>query len=117
MNKNNNNDDWLKPWFSRMTKEELPASFRDDMMKRIEKEVAQRKKRNEWLGWLTVILASSAMIGLAVATLLHAGIPHMTQREWEMPELLPFYLYIGVLALLLLGFDHLLRWTYKRKHP
>jgi hypothetical protein len=116
MNRKEQENDWLKPLFSRLPEEDLPASFREEMMKRIHTEAARIRKRNELIGLLTVILASLAVAALAAGAIGYTGIPH---REWKMPELvcLPFYLYIGGLSLLLLGLDYLLRQTYRKKHP
>jgi hypothetical protein len=116
MNKKEQEDDWLKPLFGLLPEEELPASFREEMMKRIQAETAWIRKRNELTGLLMVILASLAMMGLAAGALLYTNIPH---PGWRIPELvtLPFYSYIGALTLLLLGIDHLLRRTYRKKHP
>ncbi|MDR2811275.1 MAG: hypothetical protein LBB84_12110 [Tannerellaceae bacterium] len=117
MNKKERENDWLKPLFSRLPEEELPASFREDLMKRIWQETAKTKKRNELMGLFSVILASLGIIALAVGALWYTGdIPRIT---WRMPELvtLSFYSYIGVLVLLLLGLDHLFRQAYKKRHP
>ncbi|MDR1557364.1 MAG: hypothetical protein LBS88_10110 [Tannerellaceae bacterium] len=115
MNEKKQEDDWLKSLFSRMPEEELPASFGEKMMKRIEAETVRLRKRNERIGLALVILASSGLIGLATATLLYIGLPRI---EWELPELstLPFYLYIGTLSLLLLGIDHILVRLYGKKN-
>ena len=116
MNRKEQENDWLKPLFSRLPEEDLPASFREELMKRIVAEAARISKRNERIGLLTVILASLAIAGLSAGALLYAGIFRL---RWEMPELitLPFYLYIGGLTLLLLGIDYLLRRTYRNTHP
>jgi hypothetical protein len=116
MDKKELENDWLKTLFGRMPEEPLPDSFREDMMKRIRAETVRMKKRSERIGLLSVILASSAMMGLATGALLYMGIPRL-EWEWTLPELtsLPFYLYIGALTLLLLGIDHAFRRMYKKK--
>ncbi|GHT30972.1 hypothetical protein AGMMS49574_11900 [Bacteroidia bacterium] len=112
---NTNENDWLKGLFSRLPGEEPSASFREDMMKRIMAEAIRIKKRNERLGWLSVILASLVIVGLAIASLIYTGIPKITIR---IPDLttLSFYLFIGSLALILLTLDHYFRQAYKKKH-
>jgi hypothetical protein len=116
MNKKEQENDWLKPLFSRLPNEDLPDSFKEELMKRIGAEADRIRKRNELIGLLIVSLASLAIAGLAAGALLYAGVRCV---RWDMPELvaLPFYLYIGALTLLLLGGDHLLRRTYRKKHP
>jgi hypothetical protein len=109
-------NDRLKGLFERLPEEELPASFRDDMMKRILAESARAGKRSEWAGLIPVILASLAILGLAVGALIYAGVPHFA---WRMPVLagLPFYSHIGGLILVLLGLDGWFRRVYRKKHP
>jgi hypothetical protein len=115
-NRKGKENDWLKPLFGRLPDEDLPASFREDLMKRILREAARRKKRNEVAGLFTVILTSLGMMALAAGALLYTGLPRM---EWRMPELvtLPFYSYIGFLILVLLGADYLFRQAYRKRHP
>jgi hypothetical protein len=115
MNKNEQKNDWLKPLFSRLPEEDLSASFREEMMKRIQAASDRTKRRNELLGLLAVVLASLAIMGLAAGALVYTGIPHL--KKMPEPLSLPFYSYIGALALLLQGFDHLLRRAYRKKHP
>lgn len=112
-------NDILKGLFSRMPEEELPASFRSHLMRRIMAEAERRQRRNERWGWVAVIAASLLMLGIATASFLYMGIPKLSIR---IPDLstLPFYSYIGLLALVLLATDHKLRQIYKRKqtsHP
>jgi hypothetical protein len=107
-------NDRLRLLFGRMKMEELPGSFREEMMGRIFREAARRKRRNERLGLAAVIAASVAFMGLAAGALLYAGVPRV---EWRMPELetLPFYLHIGALSLLLLGMDFFIRRAYRKR--
>lgn len=116
MNKKEQEQDWLKALFGRLPGEDLPDSFKEALMKRIDAEAARIRKRNELIGLLIVSLASLAIAALAAGALFYAGV---RWKRWELPELvsLPFYLYIGGLTLLLLGADHLLRRTYRKKHP
>ncbi|MDR1918346.1 MAG: hypothetical protein LBQ65_01720 [Tannerellaceae bacterium] len=117
MDKKKIEKDWLQTLFSRMPEgEPLPASFRQEMMKRIMAESLRIKKRNERLALLSVILASLGMMGLAVGALWYIGFPSL-DWEWTLPELtsLPFYLYIGSLSLLLLLIDHACRRRYQKK--
>jgi hypothetical protein len=115
MNKKETDKDWLKTLFGRLPEEELPASFREDLMARILKETAKRKKRAEIAGLVMIILASAGIMGVAVGALLYAGLPRIA---WRMPELVtwPFYSYIGALVLLLLGIDYCIRQEHKKRH-
>jgi fatty acid desaturase len=116
MNEKEYKKDWLKPMFSQLTKEELPASFRDNIMKRIRAEADRKKKRNELMELAAVCVASLAFIGLAAGAILYTSLPDVA---WWTPDFitLPFYLYIGALTLLLLGVDHFFRQMYRKKHP
>jgi fatty acid desaturase len=98
-----------------MEEEPLPASFREKMMRRLERETARKRRRNERLAWLSVVLASLGILGLAVAALRYVGgVPRLacSLPEWTS---LPFYLHIGAISLLLLTFDHFFRKAYKKR--
>ena len=105
-------NDILKDLFSRMPEEELPASFRANAMRQIMAEAERIRKRNERWGWIAVIAASLLMVGIAIASFLYISpisvqIPNMST--------LPFYAYIGILALILLGADYKFRQLFKRR--
>lgn len=103
-------NDILKDLFSRMPEEELPASFRANAMRQIMAEAERIRKRNERWGWIAVIAASLLMVGIAIASFLSpisVQIPNMST--------LPFYAYIGILALILLGADYKFRQLFKRR--
>ena len=107
-------NDILKDLFSRMPEEELPASFRANAIRQIMAEAERIRKRNERWGWIAVIAASLLMIGVAIASFLYMGIPKISV---PIPDLdaLPFYVYIGMLTLILLGADYKLRQIFKRR--
>src|SRR5699024_10975773 len=107
-------NDILKDLFSRMPEEELPASFRTNVMKQIMAEAERRRKQGERWGWIAVIAASLLMIGIAIASFLYMGIPKISIQIPDMSAF-PFYAYIGMLALILLGADYKFRQIYKRK--
>ena len=54
-------NDILKNLFSRMPEEELPGSFRANVMQQILAEAERIHKRNERWGWIAVISASLLM--------------------------------------------------------
>ena len=72
---------------------------------------AAKRKRDERLSWLALLLATCALIALAVGVLLYLDFswPHF---ELFKGESYPFYCSIGVLALLLLLADYKLRQLY-----
>ncbi|WP_298551385.1 hypothetical protein [uncultured Parabacteroides sp.] len=107
-------NDILKDLFSRMPEEELPASFRANVMRQIMAEAERIRKRNERWGWIAVITASLSMIGIAIASFLYMGIPKISVQMPDMSTL-PFYTYIGMLALILLGADYKFRQLFKRR--
>ena len=105
-------NDILKDLFSRMPEEELPASFRTNVMKQIMAEAERKRKLGE--RWIAVIAASLLMIGIAIASFLYMGIPKISVQIPDMSAF-PFYAYIGMLALILLGADYKFRQIYKRR--
>ncbi|WP_165154596.1 hypothetical protein [Parabacteroides sp. ZJ-118] len=108
LNTNKERPDFLRDLFSRIPEEELPASFRSNVMRQIMLESVKAKKRDERFGLLAVILASLVMISLAVASLIYMGIPRISLPALD-TSALAFYLYIGALALILLLADYKLR--------
>lgn len=107
-------NDILKDVFSRMPEEELPGSFRANMMQQIMAEAQRIRKRNERWGWIAVISASLLMIGMAIGSFLYMGIPKISITIPRLSSL-PFYFYIGMLTLILLAADYKFRQAYKKK--
>ena len=107
-------NDILKDLFSRMPEEELPASFRANAMRQIMAEAERIRKRNERWGWIAVIAASLLRVGIAIASFLYMNIYPITVQIPNMSTL-PFYAYIGILALILLGADYKFRQLFKRR--
>ncbi|MDH6305755.1 hypothetical protein M2459_002489 [Parabacteroides sp. PF5-5] len=115
MSKQTEEKDILKTLFGRMPEADLPASFRDNVMRQVFAEALKVKRRNECFALLSVIVASVAIIALAVVSLVYMDLPKMAI---SLPDLssVPFYLYIGMLTLLLLFGDYKMRKTYRKKH-
>lgn len=107
-------NDILKDLFSRMPEEELPASFRANAIRQIMAEAERIRKRNERWGWIAVIAASLLMVGIAIASFLYMNIYPISVQIPNMSTL-PFYAYIGMLALILLGADYKFRQLFKRR--
>ena len=108
LNTNKEQPDFLGDLFSRIPEEELPASFRSNVMRQIMLESVKAKKRNERFSLLAVILASLIMISLAVASFIYMEIPQISLPVLDTSALV-FYLYIGAIALILLLADYQLR--------
>ena len=107
-------NDILKDLFSRMPEEELPASFRANAIRQIMAEAERIRKRNERWGWIAVIAASLLMVGIAIASFRYRNISPISVQLPNMRPL-PFYAYIGMLALILLGADYKFRQLFKRR--
>ena len=105
LNTNKEQPDFLGDLFSRIPEEELPASFRSNVMRQI---MLESVKRNERFSLLAVILASLIMISLAVASFIYMEIPQISLPVLDTSALV-FYLYIGAIALILLLADYKLR--------
>lgn len=119
MHTNHPQSDSLKKLFSQLPEEELPNAFREKVMQQIAKETSRSRKRNELLGMMTIIVASLVLAALAVCALLYIKIPKPTLYIPNL-AILTFYLYIGALALLLLGVDYGFRQFIKKRqshHP
>lgn len=103
--------DALEQLFMQLPEERLPIDFRATLMQKVMRQAAVKRKRNECLSWLALIMASIALIALAVASLAYLDFswPHF---ELFKGESYPFYCSIGVLALLLLVVDYKLRQHY-----
>ena len=98
MDSNQKQPDILENLFRQMPEQELPASFRLNVMQQIAKETVKVKKRNEWFGLAAVIAASLGMLGMAAAFLFYMDFPQIiwpNKIEWPQIDLpiFSFYLY------------------------
>ncbi|WP_075559013.1 hypothetical protein [Parabacteroides timonensis] len=114
MDTHKDNPDILEKLFSQLPEEELPASFRLNVMQQITSEAAKVQKRNERFGLAAVVIASLGMLGMAIALILYyIGLPETAEIQIRWPQIdtgiFSFYFYIGILALLLLFLDYRLR--------
>ena len=107
-------NDILKDLFSRMPDEELPASFRANTLWQNKNETERIRIRIERWGWIAVSAASLLMVGIAIASFLYMNIPPISVQIPNMSTL-PFYAYIGILAIILLGADYKFRQLFKRR--
>lgn len=116
---NRKQTDRLADLFGQLPEERLPASFQTNVMQQIRKETVRRTQRKARLEWLFVIIASLTMIGVAVAALLYiGGLSHISAPRLDFGRMasngLPFYLYIGLLSLILLFADYRLRRAFHK---
>lgn len=109
-----NPEDILANLLRQLPEEELPASFRLNVMQQISRETVKVRRRNEWWGWAAVIAASLGMLGIAAGSLFYyMGMPEIScpKITWTAIHLpiYSFYLYIGLLTLVLLFLDYKFR--------
>lgn len=115
MNDNKKTPDIFEDLFRQMPEEELPASFRLNVMQQIARESIKVNKRNEWLGLAAIIAASLLMLAMAVGSFFYIKLDEPSPMEFSWPTIdwnLPafsFYFYIGILSLVLLFADYMLR--------
>ena len=101
INTNKEQPDLLGDLFKRIPEEELPASFRSNVMRQIMLESAKAKKRDERFSLLAAIVASLIMISLAIVSFVYMEIPKIAVPTIS-TSALAFYLYIGAITLILL---------------
>lgn len=108
-------EDSLKSLFKQMPTVSLSEGFRSQMMQRIEREAVRKRKRQAWLEWTMLIVASLIMIVTAVL-----GLQQLEIQPIQWPQidtsLLFFYMNIGSAALFLLWLDYRFRRWYDKKH-
>ena len=108
-------EDHLKSLFKQMPPVSLSEGFRSQMMQRIEREAVRKRKRQAWLEWTMLIVASLIMIVTAVL-----GLQQLEIQPIQWPQidtsLLFIYTYIGSIALFLLWLDYRFRRWYDKKH-
>lgn len=119
MDDNKKSTDILESLFRQMPEEELPVSFRLNVMQQITRETVRIKKRNEWLGLAAVIAASLGILGMAIASIFYyMGLPEITWPQITWPKIdfsaFCFYFHIGILTLILLFLDYKLRKAFHK---
>ena len=93
INTNKEQPDLLGDLFKRIPEEELPASFRSNVMRQIMLESAKAKKRDERFSLLAAIVASLIMISLAIVSFVYMEI-HKIAIPAISTSALAFYIYI-----------------------
>ena len=112
INTNKEQPDLLGDLFKRIPEEELPASFRSNVMRQIMLESAKAKKRDERFSLLAAIVPSLIMISLV--SFVYMEIPKIAIPTIS-TSALAFYLYIGAITLILLLADYKLRNLFHKK--
>lgn len=107
-------EDKLSGLFKALPNEPLPGNFRSTLMQKIEAEAARMNRRAERRGLFAVILASCFILATGLGGLYYAGFPDLSILRTDWKEL-PFYCFIGAIALILLGIDHWARQKYLKR--
>ena len=109
INTNKEQPDLLGDLFKRIPEEELPASFRSNVMRQIMLESAKAKKRDERFSLLAAIMISLAIVSFVYMEIPKIAVPTISTSA------LAFYLYIGAITLILLLADYKLRNLFHKK--
>ncbi len=102
---------------------ELSSNFSFRMMEQVRREAVRQQKRRDRVMLYSIVAASLALIALVVYLLffvldlqMSEWFPKMEWKSASTSSMLFFYMYIAVLALALLGFDHWMRHRKLNKH-
>ena len=106
-------DDILKNMFCLMSEEKLSPAFQQNMMLRIQKEAIRIRKRNTIVRFCALFVASLMIISLAVVSFIYLDMPDI---EIPTVSISPFYLFVGIISLVLLFADSWFRKMYYKKH-
>ena len=100
-----------------MLKQALERRQTERMMERVHQEAEKQTKRKTRVGWAALLISALALVGLGVYVLTFYlefnfadVMPQMNVRQDS--SLFGFYVYIALLALVLLGLDYWLRKKY-----
>lgn len=106
----------LKQALGRQT-EDLSSNFSYRMMERVHQEAEKQRKRKTRIGWVALLCSSLFLLGLGVYFLVFyldikfADFLPQINIDGD-SSLFSFYVYIAVLAFVLLGLDYWLRKKY-----
>ncbi len=116
METNHRTNNALKQALQQRKQGELPSNFSFRMMEQLRHEAVRQQKRRDRIMFYSIVAASLAIVALAVYLLFfELGIqtwewfPKLEWKSASTSSILPFYVYIAVLVLALLGFDHWMR--------
>lgn len=111
-------DSTIKSALKRREGEGLPFNFSYRMMEQVRLEVCKKRKRQRMILYISLVVASLAIIGMLVYFLFfyldiswNSYIPHVELVELpKLPkDIIGFYWYIGGLVIALLGLDYWVR--------
>ncbi len=111
--------DLLKELFFQLPREKYSDQLRSKIMYHVMLEAERMHKRNERLNRLICVFSLVLMVVFAFGVFYYINESFdFTIPDISFPDLslFPFYIYIGFLALILLGIDHKFREIYKKKH-
>ena len=111
--------DLLKELFFQLPREKYSDQLRSKIMHQVMLEAERMHKRNERLNRLICVLSLVLMAVFAFGVFYYINESFdFTIPDISFPDLslFSFYIYIGFLALILLGIDHKFREIYKNKH-
>lgn len=116
MHTNHTEKDLLQTLFRRLPEEKLPSAFQQEMMVRIWKEAKRTRRRNKIILISAYAFALTLFAGLTIATYIYLEIPKI---KVELPRISvdSFYIFLGVISIVLLLADYLFRRSFYKKHP
>lgn len=116
MHTNHTEKDLLQTLFRRLPEEKLPSAFQQEMMVRIWKEAKRTRRRNKIILISAYAFALTLFAGLTIATYIYLEIPKI---KVELPRVSvdSFYIFLGVISIVLLLADYLFRRSFYKKHP
>jgi hypothetical protein len=101
--------DFLDSLFESLPETEMQSDTLNAIMQKIEAEAVSRNKASERWGLAITVSAGLFVVAIAIAALWNIG---LFERSISLPAFrvpdMGIFPYVGLLALLLLGFDHLL---------
>ncbi|MDR2921665.1 MAG: hypothetical protein LBV72_20150 [Tannerella sp.] len=116
MNTNQTESDLLRALFRRLPEEKLSSAFQQEMMMRIQKEAIRTRRRNRILLIAAYTFALALFAGLTITTYIYLEIPKI---EIEIPRISVsgFYIFLGVISIVLLLADYIFRRSFYKRHP
>lgn len=106
----------LKQALGRRQTGSLPSNFSFRMMEQVRLEVVGQQKRQERIGFISMLVVVVALVGGVMGYLVHSmniSLSEVRIPTMELPQasspMLYFYCYIAVLVFILLGLDYWLR--------
>ncbi len=115
METNHRTNNALKQALQQRKQGELPSNFSFRMMDQLRREAVRQQKRRDRIMFYSIVVASVLFIAAAAYLLytmdlgLLEWFPRFSWKSISTDVMLPFYVYIAVLVLALLGLDYWMR--------